>query len=153
MTEIQEQALIRATTGASTLNHRAIYDGFQAKGIALDDIIPRINVLTFNAWKAKGRSVKKGEHGVKVFTFVECEGSTRDPSNGETTATTYRRPSSTTVFHISQTESTSERSARFADKAEGKPFRGWKNENGRQVHDHVLRDPGEDAADRWTETR
>jgi hypothetical protein len=69
------------------------------------------NVFTFHAWKALGRSVKKGEHGVKVVTFIEA--SARDTSEaGEETVRTYRKPHSTTVFHISQTELTAEREAR-----------------------------------------
>jgi antirestriction protein ArdC len=101
--EIQAQALDRARNGQSLTNYPSIYEGFAAKGIAESDIKPRENVLTFNAWKAVGRSVKKGEHGVKVFTYVEM--TTRDASeSGEESVRTYRRPSSTTVFHISQTE-------------------------------------------------
>jgi hypothetical protein len=43
-----------------------IVAGFTAKGIAAVDIKPRENVLMFQGWLAKRRSVKKGEHGVRV---------------------------------------------------------------------------------------
>jgi hypothetical protein len=52
------------------MNYSAIFQGFMAKGIAETDIKPRENVFTFHAWKALGRSVKRGEHGVKVVTFI-----------------------------------------------------------------------------------
>src|SRR6266571_2894190 len=64
------EALDRATTGQSLTNYPAIFAGFMAEGIAEVDIKPRENVFTFEAWKALGRSVKKGERGVKVVTFI-----------------------------------------------------------------------------------
>jgi antirestriction protein ArdC len=54
-------------------------------------------VLTFQAWKALGRVVRRGEHGVKVVTFIP----TTDKATGEVTG---KRPWSSTVFHISQTD-------------------------------------------------
>jgi antirestriction factor ArdC-like protein len=104
----QQEALDRATTSASFANYPAIYQGFIAKGIPEADILPRENVFTFHAWKAKGRSVRKGEHGVKVTTFITI-GDKTDPVTGEKISEGYRRPHTTTVFHISQTEPTSER--------------------------------------------
>jgi len=79
----------------------------------MDDVKPRENVFTFNAWKALGRSVKKGEHGVKVVVFVEMSGEVRDPSTGETERKGFRAPRTTTVFHISQTEATTEAESRW----------------------------------------
>src|SRR5262249_31374475 len=122
------EALDNARNGQALTNYPAIYEGFMAKGIAEADIKPRENVFTFNAWKALGRSVKKGEHGVRVVTFITCNDKQRDPSTGEERETTYRRPHTTTVFHISQTE-----------------------QSYQPRYDYV-RDPGEDAADRWNET-
>src|SRR6266852_3136687 len=101
---IATEALDRAKSGQTLSNYPAIYSGFMAKGIDEADIRPRENVFTFQAWKALGRSVKRDEHGVKVVTFVLCESKQRDPSSGEETIATYRRPHTTTVFHISQTE-------------------------------------------------
>ena len=94
--EMRQEALSRAANGQSLTNYPAIIEGFAGKGIPIDDIKPRENVFTFNAWKALGRSVKKGEHGVKVLTFIEVDKS----EDGETS----RRPWKTTVFHVSQTE-------------------------------------------------
>ncbi len=69
-TELQAEALERAQSGNSMTNIPTIYAGFIEKGISEADIKPRENVLTFNAWKAKGRSVMKGQHGVRVTTMV-----------------------------------------------------------------------------------
>jgi hypothetical protein len=98
-TAIQTEALIRATTGASVANYSAIFAGFEAKGIPASEIEPRVNVLTYNAWKAKGRQVRKGEHGVRVFTFISGE---RQTESGERKS--FRSPRAATVFHVSQTD-------------------------------------------------
>lgn len=95
-----QDSLNRALTGQSAMNYNAIFDGLMEKGIAGDDIKPRENVFTFNAWKALGRVVRKGEHGVKVVSFVPC--SKPDKETGEKIS--FTRPVTTTVFHISQTE-------------------------------------------------
>jgi hypothetical protein len=102
-----EQALARAQGGQSWLNFQQIVEGFMAHGIAAEEIEPRVNVFTFWAWKAKGRKVRKGEHGVKILTFVPMQHSEeREANNGETVTTvhTRSRPRTTTVFHVSQTE-------------------------------------------------
>lgn len=99
--ELAQDALNRATQGQSVANYAAIYHGFAEKGIAADQIIPRQNVLTFHAWRALGRTVKKGEHGVKVFTFVPM--TKKDAATGESVSIG-KKARNTTVFHISQTE-------------------------------------------------
>ena len=55
------------------------------------------------AWRA-ARSVKKGEHGVKVLTWVTATGKRVEATEGEAQAAGYRFPKTTTVFHVSQTE-------------------------------------------------
>jgi len=102
MTTMQAQALQRVQAGISTTNYERITAGLWAKGIPLDDIKPRENVFTFHAWKALGRSVRKGEHGVKVQTWVERF----DKDNPSKLIA--RFPKHTTVFHISQTDITGE---------------------------------------------
>jgi antirestriction protein ArdC len=94
-TEQQQDALIRARTGNSMLNYQAILAGFTAKGIPAADIVPRENVLTYNAWQAIGRQVKKGEKGIKVISWVKMTSKAGAESI---------RPTSATVFHISQTQ-------------------------------------------------
>jgi len=93
--EYQQEALQRAKSGNSALNYQAILAGFTSRGIPSDEIVPRENVLTYNAWKAIGRQVKKGEKGIKVVSWIKMT----DKTGGET-----MRPTSATVFHISQTQ-------------------------------------------------
>lgn len=71
--ELQTTALSRAIQGQSIANYRQIMEGFLEKGIPLAEIRPRENVFTYNAWKALGRQVRKGEHGVQITTFVKRE--------------------------------------------------------------------------------
>ena len=68
--ELQQEALSRAVSGQSVCNYREIFAGFMARGIPEEDIKPRENVFTYNAWRALGRQVRKGEHGVKCLTFI-----------------------------------------------------------------------------------
>lgn len=89
-----DEAYTRATTGSSFANYQAIFAGLAEKGISAEEINPRENVLTFNAWKKTGRVVKKGETGVKIITWLKME------KAGEE----FTRPKTVAVFHISQTE-------------------------------------------------
>jgi antirestriction protein ArdC len=111
--ERRAEALTRACTGQTLSNYPAIFQGFLARGIPESDIRPRENVFTYEAWKALGRHVRKGQQGVKVVTFITTEsGKTEEPQT-ETLdgmeaqpkkSARHSRPWTTTVFHISQTE-------------------------------------------------
>lgn len=113
--EIQHEALSRAANGQSLANWPAILAGFSAKGIPESDIRPRENVFTYHAWRALGRQVRRGEHGVKVVTFVSSARTSPGaeigtcPNSDETEAPPVkrsggRRPWTATVFHVSQTD-------------------------------------------------
>jgi len=98
VSETAVEALDRARTGQTLTNYPAIFGGFMAKGIPEADIKPRENVFTFQAWKALGRSVKRGEHGVRVVTFITCTGKPDiDQATGEEKARSYRRPWTTII--------------------------------------------------------
>jgi len=107
-----QEALSRARGGLALSNYPTIISGFIEKGIPEEQILPRVNVLTYDAWKALGRHVRKGEHGVKVLTWLQMEGKQEVPQYDENEMLvenkdkpkSYRRPWSTTVFHVSQTE-------------------------------------------------
>ena len=102
-----EEALARAQSGLSLANYPAIFAGFKAKGLPESEIRPRENVFTFKAWIAQGRRVKKGEHGVKVVSVIETPIKEEvDPESGQVAVITKRRPWTSTVFHVSQTELT-----------------------------------------------
>jgi N-terminal domain of anti-restriction factor ArdC len=98
--EIQQEALSRAANGRALSNYPAIFEGFMERGIPEADIRPRENIFTFQAWKALGRFVKKGEHGVKVVTWINREKKDSDGNVIDTVKLCKR----TTVFHVSQTE-------------------------------------------------
>ena len=101
----RQEALSRAVTGQSFSNFPAIFQGFATKGISESEIKPRENVFTFDAWKALGRVVRRGEHGVKIVTLIDSRSKETDTDTGERKA--FRRPWTTTVFHVSQTETMS----------------------------------------------
>jgi len=94
--EIQSEALSRAVSGESISNYPAIFEGFLGMGIAESDIKPRENIFTFQAWRRLGRVVRKGQHGVRVETWIPY----RDKKTGESKL----RPKATTVFHLTQTD-------------------------------------------------
>ena len=97
--EKSREALARATSGQSTGNYAAIFEGFMAKGVPIEDIRPRENVLTFRAWLALGRVVRKGEHGVRILSVIDLASKDENESQGKRR----RKARPTTVFHISQT--------------------------------------------------
>jgi antirestriction protein ArdC len=101
--EMQREALDRATAGQTMSNYPAIYAGFMARGIPESEIRPRENVFTFEAWRALGRHVRRGEHGVHVSTWVPVAPKV-DAQTGEEIRRAGRRPKTAVVFHVSQTE-------------------------------------------------
>jgi len=96
--EQQAEALDRAQGGLSTANYAAILEGFADRGIY--DAEPRVNVFTYNAWQELGRQVSKGQHGIKIHTFIACK--SKPDADGERES--YKRRRTVAVFHISQTE-------------------------------------------------
>jgi hypothetical protein len=88
-----QEALNRASNPRSILNMAMVVEAALAAGIT--DAIPGENVLTFNAWKAKGRVVAKGQKALcKLPVFY-----TKENADGETE----KRMGTSAVFHISQT--------------------------------------------------
>lgn len=79
--EYQDEALARARGNLSMSNYPAILQGFIDKGIPEEEIRPRENVFTFGAWRALGRYVRRGEHGVRVLTWVPM--TKKDPDTGK----------------------------------------------------------------------
>jgi antirestriction protein ArdC len=96
--EMQREALSRATTGQSLANWSTIINEFIGRGIPAAEIEPRVNVLTYHAWRALGRQVRKGEKGVKVITWITKD---KDQSSD---GKAKKFPWSAVVFHISQTD-------------------------------------------------
>ena len=100
--QYQAESLARAQNGDVNSNYAIIMREFMARGIASADINPRENVLTFNAWKALGRHVRKGEHGVAVVTFIPAQA--KVDASGNESAPRGSIPRTAYVFHVSQTE-------------------------------------------------
>lgn len=99
----QKEALNRIENSQSMANFGFVIQSFLEMGIPEEEILPKENVYTFQAWLAKGRCVRKGEHGVRLTTFIPIrtrEGQDLQDGSGKARI----RPKNTTVFHISQTE-------------------------------------------------
>ena len=109
-TEQDRESLDRARGGQSWSNYPAIIQGFAAKGIPESEIKPRENVFTYRAWRALGRQVKRGEHGVRVTTYIPVE-EKRNPTTGNIIRPAGKRPWTATVFHVSQTRPVAESEA------------------------------------------
>lgn len=101
--DMQNEALRRIEGNQSMANFRTVIEGFIEMGIPEEEILPKENVYTFQAWLAKGRCVRKGEHGVRLTTFIPIKAADGQDLKGET-GKGRMRPKNTTVFHISQTE-------------------------------------------------
>lgn len=97
----QDEALLRARQGVTASNYPAIFAGFMSMGIAEDDIRPRENVFTYAAWRALGRHVRKGEHGIHVTIWLPVI--KEDPETHKKQVIG-NRPWTATVFHVSQTD-------------------------------------------------
>ena len=99
-TEERAAAYVRAVSGESFANYPDIINGFMERGIPADQISPRENVFTYDAWQHKGRQVRRGEKAVKILTFKPV--TKRDKETGETES--FKIPWTAYVFHISQTD-------------------------------------------------
>lgn len=106
-----QEALARARASLSEANIPIILAAFQARGIPEHQILPRENVLTFNAWLALGRCVRKGEKSVHIPVKIIRGGEEKtDPETGQTITTPVRSFQWTAhVFHISQTDPITDR--------------------------------------------
>ena len=60
-TEIARESLDRARNGNPNSNYSTILREFAERGLSLDEIRPRENVFTYQAWRALGRQVRRGE--------------------------------------------------------------------------------------------
>lgn len=94
--ETPAEALARIRSGYSR-NDAAVMMAFEAAGYG--EVSPRLDVLTYRAWRGAGRQVRKGEKAVKVAVWLPR---TRTKKDG--TTETYTIPTTASLFHISQTE-------------------------------------------------
>lgn len=122
--EKAEGALARARGRVGpNANDARVVEGFAARGIPVADIIPRQNVLSYDAWRALGRHVRKGEHGVKLLTYVEGVRERTDDATGMIERKAFKRPWTVHVFHISQTDADAPRvKARAGAKKDSRAY-------------------------------
>jgi len=91
-------ALRRALNQKPGANDVAAIIAFEAEG--LKNVQPRVNVLTFNAWKACGRSVVAGQKSVRVGVITS-----KPYVDKDTGETLFRRVTGTAyLFHLTQTQ-------------------------------------------------
>lgn len=90
---MERAALERASNPRSAVNMMIVVMEFEERGIPANDVIARS--LTFNAWRALGRTVTRGQKGVKIVTMRPVV----DSQTGEEK----KIFTSAYVFHISQT--------------------------------------------------
>ncbi len=86
-------------------NDVLVIQAFADAGIDPEQIDPRNNVLTFNAWKALNRRVAKGAISVRVTVWIPVgekadDGKTEDADKPKRTG---MRPTMARLFHVSQT--------------------------------------------------
>jgi len=112
VTESPQEALARIQGSLGSKNDGLVLMAFSERGLALEDIFPRVNVLTFRAWKAKGRRVAKGAISVPVTTWIPC--GEKSPEEGDKKDRPRMRPKTASLFHISQTVPADTKGARPA---------------------------------------
>jgi len=97
---LDRESLRRAREGTSVANDVLCVQAFAERGIPVGEIEPRVNVLTFNAWRAVGRFVRKGEKAVKLPVIIPVAGEAAEGEEPEI----HKRRGWAYVFHVSQTE-------------------------------------------------
>lgn len=145
--EAAQQALERAVNSSSEENDRLVIAAFRERGLPEQEIRPRENVLTFTAWKAKGRVVKRGEKGVAVPTLVEYQ----DEASGQPKKVW----SNAWVFHESQTcELGGQQQAAGAANDASRDVRtaDWLEDTADRLEDRI-RKLEEPMTQRWTSRR
>ncbi len=100
--ETPAEALARIQNGFSK-NDALVVALFAARGIDPADVEPRVNVLTYRAWQAKGRQVCKGEKSVRISTYIPIPAKL-DSTTGKVLEPASSRPWTAAVFHVSQTK-------------------------------------------------
>ena len=94
-------ALARAQKGASANTDAQVIGFFAAHGI---DATPRLDVFTYAAWQALGRTVCKGESGCRLRVWLNYKSASESDEEGAGRGV-FKNVS---VFHISQTAPISE---------------------------------------------
>lgn len=97
----QQEALSRAHNCTGRANIATVYAACEARGY--EDVRPGENVLTYEAWRAEGRQVRRGEKGIALTTYIPTKEVDED-DDGNEVVRTGSRPHTAYVFHVSQTD-------------------------------------------------
>jgi len=89
-----EESLSRAIGTIQSQNDSVVEAHYAALGI---HATARTDVFTYNAWRALGRQVRKGEHGCRLTVWIH-------PTSTDPAKVNKPFPKATTVFHVSQTD-------------------------------------------------
>ena len=100
--ETPAEALARIQAGFSK-NDALVVGLFAARGIDPAGVEPGVNVLTYRAWRAKGRQVCKGQKSVRINTYIPVPAKV-DAVTGKVIEPASSRPWTAAVFHVSQTK-------------------------------------------------
>lgn len=122
--ESPQEALARIQSMQFCGNDVLVIQAFADAGIPPELIDPRFNVLTFKAWKAKGRRVAKGAKSIGVTVWIPIKGKKPETSeapakDGDKPKRSGMRPKVTRLFHECQTVP--------ADAAKGTKPEAWNN--------------------------
>jgi hypothetical protein len=98
------EALQAIQNNPSMANFGQVIEAFAARGFDPCDIDPKVNVLTYAAWTALGRQVRRGEKSVKVTTWHPIEDRNAAPAAPGARPSVKMRPVTACLFHISQTD-------------------------------------------------
>ena len=100
-------ALQRIQTGQFGGNDVLVIEAFADAGIPPEEVDPRNNVLTFNAWEALNRRVAKGAISVRVTVWMPIDGKGKagegEKQDDGKPAPRGMRPRSARLFHEWQT--------------------------------------------------
>ena len=92
MTQKMTETQARTFDGHSTANETIVLMELAAKGCTSCE--PYKDIFTYRRWQAQGFQVQKGEHGIKLTTYIPIHKTDDDGKQVQTG----RRPRTTTVF-------------------------------------------------------
>lgn len=98
--ETPAETLARIQSGYSS-NDELVLEAFEAAGF--EDVEPRVTVLTYKAWKAKGRQVLRGEKALRVMVWAPVFSKAERDEAGRPKVVGMRQRAAS-LFHVSQTD-------------------------------------------------
>ncbi|HEV8670989.1 MAG TPA: ArdC family protein [Candidatus Limnocylindria bacterium] len=91
----------RSFDGYSIANAIAVKTALAERGCACE---PYEDVFTFNRWRAQGRIVRRGEHGIRLTVYITAMRAGEDADGVVDEPRAYRMPKTSHVFCRCQTD-------------------------------------------------